>query len=53
MFSSKRLTQIEYFKTNPVQVQRDTLDELLRTAAATEYGQKYDFASILTAEQYR
>ncbi len=53
MFSSKRLTQIEYFKTNPVQVQRDTLDELLRAAATTEYGQKYDFASILTAEQYR
>lgn len=53
MFSSKRLTQIEFFKTNPVQVQRDTLDELLRAAATTEYGQKYDFASILTAEQYR
>ena len=53
MFSSKRLAQIEFFKTNPIQVQRDTLDELLRVAADTEYGQKYDFASILTAEQYR
>ena len=34
-------------------MQRDTLVELLRRAADTEYGLKYDFDSILTAEQYR
>ena len=53
MFSSKRLAQIDFFKENPIQVQRDTLVELLRRAAETEYGLKYDFNSILTAEQYR
>ena len=53
MFSTKRLAQIDFFKENPIQVQRDTLVELLRRAADTEYGLKYDFDSILTAEQYR
>ena len=53
MFSTKRLAQIDFFKENPIQVQRDTLVELLRRAADTEYGLKYDFDSLLTAEQYR
>ena len=53
MFSTKRLAQIDFFKENPIQVQRDTLVELLRRAADTEYGLKYDFDSILTAEQFR
>lgn len=30
MFSTKRLAQIDFFKENPIQVQRDTLVELLR-----------------------
>ena len=53
LFTQKRLSQIDYFKANPVQVQRDTLQQLLTVAADTEYGQKYNFSSILTAEQYR
>lgn len=53
MFSTKRIGTIDFFKENPIQVQRDTLVELLRRAADTEYGLKYDFDSILTAEQYR
>lgn len=53
IFTQKRLTQIDYFKANPAKVQRDTLQALLTRAACTEYGQKYDFNSILTAEQYR
>lgn len=53
LFTQKRLTQIEYFKANPVKVQRDTLQELLVEAANTEYGRKYNFNTILTAEQYR
>ncbi len=52
LFTQKRLVQIEHFKNNPVKVQRDTLQELLATAA-TEYGRKYRFNTILTAEQYR
>lgn len=53
LFTSKRLSQIDYFKTNPSEVQRNVLKELLTTAAKTEYGQKHHFHSISTAEQYR
>lgn len=53
IFTQKRLSQIEYFKTNPGKVQRETLQELLTQAADTAYGRQYDFSSILTAEQYR
>ena len=53
LFTQKRLTQIDYFKANPIKVQRNTLQDLLNKAANTEYGQKYSFSTILTAEQYR
>lgn len=53
MFTQKRLAQIDYFKANPVKVQRDVLQHLLARAAQTEYGKKYAFSTILTAEQYR
>ena len=43
LFTSKRLSQIDYFKTNPSEVQRNVLKELLTTAAKTEYGQKHHF----------
>lgn len=53
LFTQKRLAQIDHFKANPLKVQRECLQELLSRAAATEYGQKYDFSSILTTEQYK
>lgn len=53
VFTQKRLTQIDNFKANPLQTQRETLQELLIKASDTEYGQKYNFQSILTAEQFR
>ena len=53
IFTQKRLTQIDYFKANPIKVQRNTLQELLSQAAHTDYGQKYHFDTILTAEQFR
>lgn len=53
LFTQKRLTQIDYFKANPIKVQRETLQALLSKATGTEYGQKYNFNTILTAEQYR
>ncbi|MEG0796116.1 MAG: GH3 auxin-responsive promoter family protein [Odoribacter sp.] len=53
VFTQKRLLQIDSFKINPEKIQRDTLQELLSAALDTEYGRKYNFASILTAEQYR
>lgn len=53
LFTQKRLAQIDYFKANPLKVQRECLQELLSRAATTEYGKKYDFSSILTTEQYK
>lgn len=53
MFTQKRLAQIDYFKANPAKVQREVLQNLLARAAQTEYGKKYGFSTILTAEQYR
>ncbi len=52
-FTQKRLAQIDHFKNNPVKTQRDTLQHLLAKASDTEYGRKYNFNTILTAEQYR
>lgn len=53
IFTQKRLGQIDNFKANPIEIQRNTLKELLRTAQDTRFGQQYHFHSITTAEQYR
>ncbi len=53
LFTQKRLSQIDYFKTHPVKVQRDTWQELLTRGKSTEYGKRYGFDTILTPEQYR
>ena len=45
-FLKKRITQIEYFKTNPVEVQQELLKRLIQTAKDTEWGKQYDFDSI-------
>lgn len=42
----KRIHQIELFLKYPVDVQNELLDNLLHTAANTEYGKKYEFKSI-------
>lgn len=52
-FTQKRLAQIDYFKAHPAKVQREVLQELLSQGANTEYGRKYSFDTLLTAEQYR
>ena len=36
IFTQKRLAQIDFFKANPIKVQRDTLQELLTLAANTD-----------------
>ncbi|MCC8173760.1 MAG: GH3 auxin-responsive promoter family protein [Odoribacter sp.] len=53
LFSSKRLSQIDYFKNNPLEVQNNTLKELLNKAGNTNYGQQYGFASIIDGNMYR
>jgi len=49
----KRIHQIELFLKYPHEVQREWLKKLLYSARGTEWGQKYDFRSISTPEQFR
>ncbi len=51
--NTKRLHQIELFRRFPYEVQRETLTKLLQRAAETEYGKKYNFASITTIEEFQ
>jgi hypothetical protein len=49
----KRINQIELFKKYPVETQQETLDQLLLKAASTEWGKKYDYASITSIKEYQ
>lgn len=49
----KRIHQIELFMKYPHNVQEEWFKKLLTTARDTEYGEKYDFSSINTYQQYR
>lgn len=49
----KRFHQIDLFLKYPHEVQNELLEELLTTAAHTEYGRRYDFKSINNYEQFR
>lgn len=48
-----RFSQIEHFMLNPHEVQSDLLQNLLLIARHTELGQRYDFKSINTYEEFR
>ena len=52
-FLKQRVSQIEYFKENPHQAQHDLLFELIKKAKDTEWGKKYDYASIKNVETYQ
>lgn len=45
-YITKRISQIEYFKNNPTEVQEKTLNNLLYKAKNTEIGVKYKFSTI-------
>lgn len=49
----KRIHQIELFMKYPHEVQDELLKKLVQSARGTEFGKKYDFASIDQYEQYR
>jgi len=49
-FTTKRMYQIELFKKFPIDVQRDTLIELINSAKDTEYGKKYNFEKLLISK---
>ncbi len=52
-FNTKRLAQIDFFKECPIDVQNDTLQNLLTQAKNTEWGKKYDFKSIQSFSDFK
>lgn len=46
LYYSHRLGKIEEFRKNPEEAQKNTFIKLLKTAQNTEWGKRYDFASI-------
>ncbi len=51
--NSKRLKEIDKFRYHPVEVQSESLLNLLRMARNTEFGKKHGFDSIGSVEQFR
>ncbi|MEO8472416.1 MAG: GH3 auxin-responsive promoter family protein [Chryseolinea sp.] len=49
----KRIHQIELFMKYPNEVQEEIFRKLIQSAKYTEFGTKYDFASIHTYEQFK
>ncbi len=49
----RRLPQIDFFRKNSVEVQKEMLFSLLRKAKDSEYGKKYDFGSILSVDAFQ
>ncbi len=52
-FLKKRISQIDYFKTNPIEVQEDTLKALVSYARKTEWGKKHGYADIRSYQSYQ
>lgn len=52
-FMKKRMHQMELFIKYPIEVQAEVLRKLLSSAKNTEWGKKYDYESIKTAQDYR
>ncbi|WP_460622528.1 GH3 auxin-responsive promoter family protein [Hymenobacter tenuis] len=48
----RRLTNVEHIRQYPHEAQQQVLQSLLRTARATEWGQRYGFADGLTAREF-
>jgi len=49
----KRINQIELFRKYPVETQQETLYRLLAKSTATEWGKKYNYASITSIKDYQ
>ena len=48
----RRITQIQHFMNNPVDVQEQVLGELLLKARHTEYGRKYNFSGVTSRQRF-
>ncbi|HNW56686.1 MAG TPA: GH3 auxin-responsive promoter family protein [Bacteroidales bacterium] len=51
--NTKRIDEIELFKTHPVETQEETLYKLLAKASLTEWGVKYGYSSISSVREYQ
>ncbi len=49
----QRIAQIDHFRLFPHEVQDQTFQALIRQAQATEWGRKYDYASIKNPDKFR
>jgi len=48
-----RLWRIEAWKNNPVNAQREVLQELITSAQYTEFGRKYNFSNLFTVREFK
>src|SRR5690606_14061692 len=51
-FMKKRLERIEFFKKYPIETQQSVLDELIQTARFTDWGTRYNYGQIKTAQEF-
>jgi GH3 auxin-responsive promoter len=48
-----RLWRIEAWKNNPLDAQREVLQDLVTTAQYTEFGRKFNFSNLFTVRDYK
>ena len=48
-----RLWRIEAWKNNPMDAQREVLQDLVTSAQYTEFGRKYDFSNLFTVRDFK
>ena len=53
LVNTKRSAQIERFRSNPGEVQNEQLEYLIRKAADTEFGKKFEFSSIKSVQTFK
>src|SRR5688500_7262131 len=49
----KRMPEIDRYRQQPLEVQEEAFRELMWAGCNTEWGQRYSYCDIETAEQYR
>lgn len=52
-YIKQRIDQIQWFVKNPIEAQERVFHYLLRSAAHTEWGHKYDYGSIYTVREFK
>ena len=53
LYTKSRFIGIQKFLDNPLDVQRDMLAKMVKSAASTEYGKQYGFKFIKTYEEFK